>query len=117
MTSIILPGPNGPLSVILTTTDFPFLVFVTFTIVPNGFHYRVQPGGQGLGRAVVDQDDLGAAVSRALVKDAVDRLRQILLRVVHGDDDVLICINDIFLNMFCSVQQHTNKNHLLPFEL
>ena len=34
--SIIQPGPNGPLSVISTSTVFPFFLFVTRTTVPNG---------------------------------------------------------------------------------
>ena len=34
--SIVLPFTNGPLSFILTTTDFPLVLFTTFTLVPNG---------------------------------------------------------------------------------
>ena len=34
--SIILPATNGPLSFTRTVTDFPFVVFVTLTIVPKG---------------------------------------------------------------------------------
>ena len=34
--SISLDFTNGPLSVISTTTDFPFFSLVTFTFVPKG---------------------------------------------------------------------------------
>jgi hypothetical protein len=35
-TSIIRPRTKGPRSLMVTTTEFPLLLFVTFTFVPNG---------------------------------------------------------------------------------